>query len=512
MNSTEEQNFKICTQCNKRVISFPNNLCRKQILSSIDNETSGNIKLDEFIKETQLNSKFCDDFIEWIPYSNLENIKYLTSGGNSKIYFGNWLYNKSLGSKSSLNVVLKVIRVNDSLKEFQMHHKCRGQNVIPFYGMTKAPEGAEYAMVIQCAKYGDLRNYIRKFFPSLNWTDKANILIKVSKALDSLHRMNLFHKDFHCKNILVDEEHRILINDFELCQSSDTEIAPNILQGVLPYIAPEVLRRKPYTKQSEVYSISMIMWELTSKKPPFSDWVHDVELALAILDGMRPKIVEGTPEFYADIMKQCWNTDPLQRPDASFLPKIFEGMMELCKMADNNIYSPRREYQPDIINNSNENTESVYITEAYNYSLGRLSISTGLQDNDQPEFEEKKITKEFSIELTNQIKYYESLYINSSFDINSSTIEDKIVKQCDDNKFRKMRYKKNLEYDDGKRAYKLRRYQIAGKLRKKNRRSVALLEDDDEIVLQISESEDSRYATQTYDFSLEDLNKSYNEL
>ncbi|CAB4435992.1 unnamed protein product [Rhizophagus irregularis] len=457
MNPTEESNFKICTQCNKKVISFPNNFCRKQFLSSIDNETSGNINLDEFIKKTQLNSKFCDDFIEWIPYSNFENIKYLTSGGNSKIYFGNWLLNKSLASISSLNVVLKVIRISDSLKELKIHHKCRGQNIIPFYGITKAPEEDEYAMVIQ-----------------------------------------------------LDEEHRVLINDFGLCQSSDSEIVPNILQGVLPYIAPEVLRRKSYTKQSEVYSISMIMWELTSKKPPFSDWFHDVELALAILDGMRPDIVEGTPEFYVDIMKQCWDPDPSQRPDATLLPKIFEEMMESCKMFDNNIYSPIREHQSDIINNSNENsTESVgYITQAYNYSLGKLSLSTELQEDDQPEIEEKKITKEFSIELTNQIEYYESKPINSSFDINTITIEEKIIKQCDDNKLRKPRSKKNPEYNE-KRAYKLRKYQIAGKLKKKNRRSITLPEDDDEIV---SGSEDSRYATQTYDFTLDDLNKSYNRL
>ncbi len=68
---------------------------------------------------------------------------------------------------------------------------------------------------------------------------------------------------------------------------------PNNIQGVLPYIAPEVLRCKPYTKQSEVYSISMIMWELTSNKPPFSNnHHHGVEFALAILDGLRPEIIE----------------------------------------------------------------------------------------------------------------------------------------------------------------------------------------------------------------------------
>lgn len=37
-----------------------------------------------------LNSKYCVDFIKWIPCSNLDNVKYLTNGGNSKVYFGTW--------------------------------------------------------------------------------------------------------------------------------------------------------------------------------------------------------------------------------------------------------------------------------------------------------------------------------------------------------------------------------------------------------------------------------------
>ncbi|RIA91440.1 kinase-like domain-containing protein [Glomus cerebriforme] len=197
-------------------------------------------------------------------------------------------------------------------------------------------------MVIKRAKYGDLRKYINEFFTKLTWSDKVEILIKLSKALNSLHQMNLVHRDFHCKNILVDEDKRILISDFGLCQPIDSEIAQNSnIQGVLPYIAPEVLKNKQYTKQSEVYSMSMIMWELTSNKPPFSNKRHDKMLALAIYNGLRPTIIEGTPDFYANIMKQCWNSDPSQRPDSSLLPKLCEEMKELCKFIDNN---PTRSY------------------------------------------------------------------------------------------------------------------------------------------------------------------------
>lgn len=80
----------------------------------------------------------------------------------------------------------------------------------------------------------------------------------------------------------------------------------------------------------------MIMWELTSKKPPFSNYHHNAELALSVLDGLRPDIVKGTPDFYVNIMERCWNPEPSGRPDASLLPKLFEEMMESCKIVDNN--------------------------------------------------------------------------------------------------------------------------------------------------------------------------------
>ena len=42
----------------------------------------------------------------------------------------------------------------------------------------------------------------------------------------------------------------------------------NKIFGVMPYLAPEVLSRKPYTKESDIYSFGMIMWEHTTGKKP----------------------------------------------------------------------------------------------------------------------------------------------------------------------------------------------------------------------------------------------------
>src|SRR5205085_12213347 len=86
--------------------------------------------------------------------------------------------------------------------------------------------------------------------------------------------------------------------------------------GVIPYLAPEVLSKKPYTKESDVYSFGMIMWEYTTGKKPFHDRPHDQYLMMDILNGERPQVTDDTPEFYAELMKKCWDHSPENRPTA----------------------------------------------------------------------------------------------------------------------------------------------------------------------------------------------------
>ncbi|RGB23896.1 kinase-like domain-containing protein [Rhizophagus diaphanus] len=81
-------------------------------------------------------------------------------------------------------------------------------------------------------------------------------------------------------------------------------------------MAPEVLRGKPYTPASDIYSFSMIMWEFTSGVPPFNGRAHDIQLSLSICKGERPEIIENTPQCYIDLMKRCWDENPLKRPSS----------------------------------------------------------------------------------------------------------------------------------------------------------------------------------------------------
>jgi serine/threonine protein kinase len=114
-----------------------------------------------------------------------------------------------------------------------------------------------------------------------------------------------------------------------LCQQViNKKDKPNKIFGVIPYLAPEVLSKKPYTKESDIYSFGMVMWEHTTGKKPFYDRPHNHCLILDILKGERPEITNDMPEFYAELMKKCWNHDPENRPTAG---EICDCLQEHCK-------------------------------------------------------------------------------------------------------------------------------------------------------------------------------------
>src|SRR5581483_9137156 len=178
------------------------------------------------------------------------------------------------------------------------------------------PKTSNYMIVMYSMRYGNLRSnlLIKKYNPLEKYSD----LMYVARALSTLHKHNLVHGDLHSGNILLNTDYSLdefsYISDFGLSRPADQDIKSDEVYGVIPYMAPEVLRGKPYTKAADIYSFGIIMWEFTSGVPAFNDVSHDYGLSLAICKGSRPKIVEGTPPEYARLMKRCWDSDPNKRP------------------------------------------------------------------------------------------------------------------------------------------------------------------------------------------------------
>jgi serine/threonine protein kinase len=170
-------------------------------------------------------------------------------------------------------------------------------------------------VVMQYANKGNLRRNLMKIVKK-NWKQKLNMLYKIIYGLKIIHEQNLVHCDFHDGNILNHNDDGIYISDLGLCQPVKSFLKQHDIYGVIPFMAPEVLRGKSYTPASDMYSFSIIMWEFTSGVLPFNDRAHDFQLSLSICKGERPEIIENTPQCYVDLMKKCWNENPLKRPSS----------------------------------------------------------------------------------------------------------------------------------------------------------------------------------------------------
>ena len=67
----------------------------------------------------------------------------------------------------------------------------------------------------------------------------------------------------------------------------------------------------------------MIMYFIATGKQPFPNCAHDELLALNICNGIRPEINEPeAPKCYIDLMKNCWDSDPDNRPNAIGVEKL----------------------------------------------------------------------------------------------------------------------------------------------------------------------------------------------
>ena len=216
--------------------------------------------------------------------------------------------------------------------------------IIELFGITQDPETSNYMAVMFYVPLGSLRSnlMIKKYNPN----DKYNNLYEIAHKLSELHKCNLVHGDFHSGNLLLNSQKIAFISDFGLSKPADQPTESKEIYGVLPYIAPEVLRGKPYTKAADVYSFGIIMWEMTSGIPAFNNVPHDFNLSLKICEGLRPKIIEDTEVEYAKLMERCWNSDPDKRPTAEELFEYFDNWRKKFPYdKDNRVPVPGKKHQ-----------------------------------------------------------------------------------------------------------------------------------------------------------------------
>mmetsp|Transcript_30567 Transcript_30567/g.71393 ORF Transcript_30567/g.71393 Transcript_30567/m.71393 type:complete len:536 (+) Transcript_30567:3-1610(+) len=164
------------------------------------------------------------------------------------------------------------------------------------------------------------------------WVQRWKIALDISAGMAHLHSLRVIHRDLKPPNVLLQRpldaelvEPHCKVGDFGLARfmEEDKNVGMSVEVGSAVYIAPEMYRRvscdqdtkQRYSEKVDVYSYSMLLYELLSGKTPFAEVVTSLEHLVA--SGVRPQekfIPEDAPPLLVTLMKACWAGHPPDRP------------------------------------------------------------------------------------------------------------------------------------------------------------------------------------------------------
>ncbi|EXX76365.1 Rad53p [Rhizophagus irregularis DAOM 197198w] len=265
--------------------------------------------------------------IKYYEYKYFSEIQEIGIGGFAKVYRARWkMTGKYFALKTFYN--FEKISVKEIVNEIEIHREVDyHDNIIRFYGITKpeldnqSDQMKKYYLVFEYADGGSLRHYLKNNFKDLSWHDKISFAYQLSSAVSCLHEEGIVHCDLHSKNVLI-KQNTIKLADFGLSKRIDASYDTTELYGVLPYLDPKRFkRRKPdnvmqdyiLNDKTDVYSVGVLLWEISSGKPPFyAD--NKAELEFKISEGLREIPVPDTPNDYVKLYTECWDGEPDNRP------------------------------------------------------------------------------------------------------------------------------------------------------------------------------------------------------
>ncbi|XWS70255.1 hypothetical protein CRYUN_Cryun03dG0032900 [Craigia yunnanensis] len=144
-----------------------------------------------------------------------------------------------------------------------------------------------------------------------------------AKGMNYLHTSHptIVHRDLKTPNLLVDKNWVVKVCDFGLSRMkhhtflSSKSTAGTFAVGLRPeWMAPEILRNEPANEKCDVYSFGVILWELVTLRIPWKG-LNSMQVVGAVgFQNRRLEIPEDVDPIVAQIIHECWQTEPHLRP------------------------------------------------------------------------------------------------------------------------------------------------------------------------------------------------------
>ena len=150
----------------------------------------------------------------------------------------------------------------------------------------------------------------------------ARIGQQIADALDHAHANGVIHRDLKSSNIMLRPDGRVKVIDFGIADrmvrpGDETETARSRasggFMGTLAYAAPELLQGAAPDARSDIWSLGVVLYEMTAGRLPFEGRTES-DLAAAILRDPWPPLPAATPPSLARIIERCLSRMPHDRP------------------------------------------------------------------------------------------------------------------------------------------------------------------------------------------------------
>ena len=237
-------------------------------------------------------------------------------GGMANVY-------KAYDSIDDRAVAVKILRdehmQNDELlRRFRNESKAIAvlshPNIVKVYDVS-FNEDIQY-IVMEHIDGITLKEYIEQQ-KVLRWKEAVHFTVQILRALQHAHDKGIVHRDIKPQNIMLLEDGTIKVADFGIARfarASQHTVTDKAI-GSVHYISPEQAKGELSDEKSDIYSIGVMLYEMTTGTLPF-DADSPVSVALKQIQSQakRPRAINpDIPEGLEDITIRAMQKDPARR-------------------------------------------------------------------------------------------------------------------------------------------------------------------------------------------------------
>jgi len=250
-----------------------------------------------------------------------ELVRHLATGGMADIYLA-----RSLGlSGFERQLAIKVLRHRDDehvamfLDEARILAGIHHRHVVQAFELGCTADGIYY-LVMEHVRGDTIRSVLQRAVERdvLVPLDFAlTVLSSIAAALHHVHRRGIIHRDVSPSNVLVGTDGSIKLIDFGISKSEDrvTRTGVGFLKGKSGYMAPEQARGYPVDHRTDLYSLGVLAYELTTRRRALPANSHEEHLRLLSRRSLAlpSRLIEGYPDLLEHVVMTSLEDDPDDR-------------------------------------------------------------------------------------------------------------------------------------------------------------------------------------------------------